>query len=231
MQQSLRSTSAFRFYFDPISPYAWLAFRPLKALCDRHLIPFQPIPVLFAGLLNANGNLGPAEIPNKRVYVAKDIMRRAAMQGLNFTVPPHHPFNPLLALRVASLDMDICTRQALAKLLLDSVWTSGLDISDPAVLCDVATAVGLDGTRCIEQANECSTKSKLINQTKLAIQEGVFGVPTVSYFGEIYWGSDSDTISHIENAILNYGERLIDYQKLSTWEKIKPSAERKRYYK
>ena len=90
-----------KFYFDVISPYAWLAWRPLVGIVARHNLNLQPVPVLFAGLLQANGQLGPAEIPRKRLWLIKDVMRRAASQGLKVSVPPTHPFNPLLALRVA----------------------------------------------------------------------------------------------------------------------------------
>jgi 2-hydroxychromene-2-carboxylate isomerase len=53
-----------KFYFDAISPYAWLAWRPLQALVLKQDIQLDIVPVLFAGLLKANGQLGPAEIPN-----------------------------------------------------------------------------------------------------------------------------------------------------------------------
>lgn len=70
-----------KFYFDAISPYAWLAWRPLQALVLKQDIQLDIVPVLFAGLLKANGQLGPAEIPNKRLWLMTDVMRRAHTQG------------------------------------------------------------------------------------------------------------------------------------------------------
>lgn len=48
-------------YFDPISPYVWLAFKRLDELQAAGL-HIDCRPVLFAGLLNAHGQKGPAEI-------------------------------------------------------------------------------------------------------------------------------------------------------------------------
>ncbi|HEU0204288.1 MAG TPA: DsbA family protein [Burkholderiaceae bacterium] len=55
------------FYFDPVSPYAWLAGQQLDRI-DAAGARVDPRPVLFAGLLAAHGHKGPAEIPVKRAY-------------------------------------------------------------------------------------------------------------------------------------------------------------------
>ncbi len=52
-----------RFCFDYLSPYAYLAWTRMPALAARHGRAVEPVPVLLAGLLNALGSVGPAEIP------------------------------------------------------------------------------------------------------------------------------------------------------------------------
>jgi hypothetical protein len=42
-----------------------LAWRPLMKIASQNSCKLMPFPTLFAGLLNSNGQLGPAEIPNK----------------------------------------------------------------------------------------------------------------------------------------------------------------------
>ena len=42
------------FYFDPISPYAYLAFHALPQALQGHSIAVQYKPILFAALLQAN---------------------------------------------------------------------------------------------------------------------------------------------------------------------------------
>ena len=71
------SPAPLQLYFDFISPYAYLAWTQVHALAARHGRPVQPVPVLFAALLDANGQKGPAEIPRKRVWVFKDTLRHA----------------------------------------------------------------------------------------------------------------------------------------------------------
>ena len=92
------------FYFDFISPYAFLAWTQIRGIAARCEREVEPVPVLFAGLLNAHDQKGPAEIPAKRRYLFKDIARKAHRLGVaSVAPPPAHPFNPLLPLRIASL--------------------------------------------------------------------------------------------------------------------------------
>src|SRR5262245_43625018 len=102
MQKMPRSI---RFFFDFISPYSYLAWTQLPQLAQRHSCTVQATPVLFAALLDAHGTKGPAEVPARRRYVMKDIARKAHAFGVPIDVPFAHPFNPLLALRIASLPM------------------------------------------------------------------------------------------------------------------------------
>lgn len=115
-----------------------LLWRPLQDISKRNNITIIPVPTLFASLLNANGQLGPAEIPNKRIYIFKDVSRRAARFGITARVPPSHPFNPLLALRSLSVDMSDAQRLAFSFKMLDTAWMEGRDISDPSVVSSVA---------------------------------------------------------------------------------------------
>lgn len=219
--------SSVKFYFDVISPYSWLAWRPLKDIATRHAVQLQPVPVLFAGLLKANGQLGPAEIPRKRLWLIKDVMRRADSQGLKVLAPPTHPFNPLLALRVASMDMDIQVKHSLVLQLLDAAWQDGLDISNDEVVARIASNVGLNGKQCVQAAQEdTDLKNRVKVQTDEAVAAAVFGVPTTSVDGELFWGSETDTMNHIESKIL--GVDPINQTVYKRWETITPSAVRKR---
>ncbi|MGH6623825.1 MAG: DsbA family protein, partial [Burkholderiaceae bacterium] len=87
------------FYFDPISPYSWLAAHRLDRIeAVGAKLDFRP--VLLPGLLSAHGTKGPAETPSKREYTMRDVLRTAARHGLTVKGPPTHPFNPLRALRM-----------------------------------------------------------------------------------------------------------------------------------
>ena len=89
------------FYFDDLSPYAYFAWLRIGAFCAQHDAELVIHPVLFAGLLEHWGQLGPAEIPPKRAWVYRDAFRYAALNGIPLVGPPVHPFNPLTALRMS----------------------------------------------------------------------------------------------------------------------------------
>ncbi|RKI63236.1 2-hydroxychromene-2-carboxylate isomerase, partial [Corallococcus sp. AB049A] len=109
--------SPLRFCLDYLSPYAYLAWLRMPAIAQKHGRALEPVPVLLAGLLNSVGSIGPAEIPAKRVYVFKQTFRIAHEQGAPFSLPPSHPFNPLLSLRVTAAVEDVAERTRLVTAL------------------------------------------------------------------------------------------------------------------
>jgi 2-hydroxychromene-2-carboxylate isomerase len=187
------------FYFDFISPYAYVAWSAVHALAARAPEPRRvaPVPILFAALLDANGQKGPAEIPSKRNYTFKDAYRKGHRLGLPPLVPPpSHPFNPLVALRVASLPrFDGADGGEARRRVIDALFTTawrdgkGIETSDDVVAA--LSAAGLDGAMLVREAETSEVKARLKTQTAEALARGVFGVPTLIADGEIFWGVDS----------------------------------------
>jgi len=176
------------FYFDLISPYSWLAARQCGQLDAVAQLDFRP--VLFAGLLAAHGNKGPAELSAKRAYTMRDIMRCAGALGLPMKGPPTHPFNPLRALRMCVALEDAEARRRLALALFAAAWEQGLDLNDQAVLAQAAVDSGLDSAALLVRSGEADIKRRLADVTAAAIAGGVFGVPTFRIGDEIFWGAD-----------------------------------------
>jgi 2-hydroxychromene-2-carboxylate isomerase len=213
-----------RFHFDFISPYAYLGWTQIHAIADRHGRAVEPVPILFAALLDHHGTKGPAEIPAKRRHLLFDTVRKARALGVAFGPPPHHPFNPLLALRVASVPMDAFTRRALIDRLYAGVWSGeGANVEDPATIERFVAEVGLDARRVIEDAQSPEGKARVREQTAGAIAGGVFGVPTIVADGEAFWGVDSlPTLDRF----LAEGKPTLDRDALARWSSVTPSAER-----
>lgn len=183
---------ALRFYFDYLSPYAYLAWTQIHSLAARHDREVEPVPVLLAALLDAAGSKGPAEIPAKRVYILRDCVRTAHRLGVPFGLPPSHPFHPLLALRVSSLPMEPAQRRALVTALFDAVWKGGgSGVESKAEVASSANSVGLDGAALVEAAAGQEAKDRVRRATEEAIAEGVFGVPSIVAEGELFWGLDA----------------------------------------
>lgn len=166
-------------YFDVISPYAYFAFLKLDALPAETRLK----PVLFAGLLNHWGQKGPAEIPAKRVWTYRSCLWHARQHGIPFEAPAAHPFNPLPYLRLA-LAAGV-TREAVAA-IFETVWTSGADLADPAVIAALAERLSIP----LSALDAPAVKQALRANTESAVAAGVFGVPTLVIDGEPFWGVD-----------------------------------------
>ena len=152
--------------------------------------------MLFAGFLNAYGQLGPAEVPPKARWMMLDVARKARRLGVPIAPPKTHPFPPLLALRVTHAAPAGAPRARLIDGLFRAVWGESRDISDPAEVAAVAAAAGLDGPELLKEAATDVVKARLRDATDRAVREGVFGVPTVLVDGEIFWGFDD--FPHLE---------------------------------
>lgn len=177
------------FFFDPVSPYAWLAMEQVDRITKAGgRIVCRPI--LFAALLNAHITKGPAEVPAKRAYVFRDVMREAVRLQLPFRGPPFHPFNPLAALRaVHAIDTD-AQRLAFSRDLLSAVWADGLDLADDEILHALLARRGIDADAVRVASETADIKQRLRSTTQDAIEGGVFGVPTFRLRNELFWGAD-----------------------------------------
>jgi DSBA-like thioredoxin domain len=124
------------FWFDPISPFAHLAFARLpEALMGlSYSVSYRPI--LFAGLLKVWGQKGPAEIEPKRAWTFRHVAWLADRHGVTLDVPAQHPFNPLALSRLmwacapegGTPNRQVCER------VLRHAWHGGLDANEPTRL-------------------------------------------------------------------------------------------------
>ena len=181
-----------QFYFDFISPYAFLAWTQIRGIARRCGRSVEPVPVLFAALLDAHGQKGPAEIPAKRRYLFKDIARKAHRLGVpSVAPPPAHPFNPLAALRVASLPLPLTTRETIIDALYAAAWTRREAIDSAEAVAGLLSRVGLDGPALVAEAQTTATKERLRSATDKGIRRGIFGVPSALVDDELFWGTDA----------------------------------------
>ena len=171
-------------YFDFVSPFAYLQSEQLARFDGKLALRYRP--VLFAGLLNAHGQKGPAEIAPKREFTYRYVLWRAKRLGVPLRFPPEHPFNPLSLLRLA-LACD-CRPDAIHR-IFRFVWREGrlpdLPIEWAELVRDLEVA---DAQARIAAAD---VKEALRRSTDAAIARGVFGVPTLAIGDTLFWGADA----------------------------------------
>lgn len=183
-----------RFYFDVVSPYAYLAFERLPQALVGLSVEVSYQPVLFAGLLEHWGNLGPAEIEPKRTWTYRQVAWLAHRQGLRLDLPAQHPFNPLALLRLALACVPeagagarlVTPSRRVCERLFHHVWHGGADPNDEARLA--ALTVALQPAR--DPHGEIVRRA-LREATTSAAERGIFGVPTIEVDDRIFWGLDS----------------------------------------
>ena len=180
------------FWFDPISPFALLAFERLPQVLEGLSYSVRYRPILFAGLLKNWGQKGPAEIEPKRAWTFRHVHWLAHQHGITLQTPAQHPFNPLALLRLALACAEGGTGDSLApnrrvcEAVLHHVWHGGLDANDPQRLA--ALTQNLAPRR---DPSGDDVKAALKAATDEALALGVFGVPTIEVDGRLFWGVDS----------------------------------------
>lgn len=170
-------------YFDFVSPYAYLQLMDFKRLPDSLEIRYRP--VLFAGLLKHWGQKGPAEIPEKRLQTYRECQWRAGRAGVPFRFPFIHPFNPLRALRLC---IALGTEPAVIGAIFEFIFAEGRDIQDDDEWRALAARLEVDDADAL--ASQPEVKDVLRANTEGALRRGVYGVPTFALRDELFWGWD-----------------------------------------
>lgn len=171
-----------RWYFDFISPFAYLQWPKVRALMAEHAI--VPVPILLAAVLDARGQKGPAEIPSKREFSYRHVLWQAQQAGVPLRFPPRHPFNPLPALRLC---IAAGASPASIDALFDWIWVQGRAADTAQALEPVREALGLPAG----VADTAEVKAMLRSCTEIALTTGVFGVPTLALGNSLFWGNDA----------------------------------------
>jgi len=171
-------------YFDFVSPFAYLQSEQLAVLGPKLRVRYRP--VLFAGLLRAHDHKGPAEILAKRAFTYRFVVWQAKRLAIPLRMPPEHPFNPLPLLRLA-IACD-CAPDAVQR-IFRFVWRDGRLPNLPLEWAELANELGVpDAATSIARPE---VKEALQRNTDEAIARGVFGVPTLVIGDEIFWGFDA----------------------------------------
>ena len=90
---------------------------------------------------------------------------------------------------------------------------------------DLLVEQSIDRETLSQKIIDPQVKDALVSETNMAIEKGVFGVPTVIVDGTLFWGNDQ--MGHLE--LLLSGQDPLDRDKLSALQKRERAIDRKAF--
>jgi 2-hydroxychromene-2-carboxylate isomerase len=185
----LNRTAPPTFYYDLMSPYAYLAAERVDRVLPQ---PPRWQPVLLGGLFKLTGRsswaLGDYE---RRRRGMAEIERRAAEYGMpSLRWPDPWPSSSLHAMRAAIHARRAGREREFAAAAFAVAFAEGHDLAELRHVLAAAERVGLDPAEAERAIEERGVKDELRAVTDEAHARGVFGVPTVTAGDELFWGDD-----------------------------------------
>jgi 2-hydroxychromene-2-carboxylate isomerase len=179
------------FYYDLVSPYAYLAAERISGLfTEAELEQPEWQPILLGGLLKSSGRTPWSLGPGRAEGIA-DVERRAAAYGLPPIVwPDPMPTNTLTAMRVATFAKQTGRAVSFSLAAFRQAFAGGRDLSDPDNVMIAGAACELHPRALLKAVQTDLVKSALREATDEAAALGVEGVPAVVVEGEVFWGDD-----------------------------------------
>lgn len=184
------SATEVEFFWDPASPFTYLAATQIEALARDCGAELRWKPFLLGKVFEATGNRPPISVPAKGKHLFQDLNRWARLYDVPLQFPKSFPVNSVQPERAAIAADNAGQGAAFAKALMSAHWAEGRDISLPEELKAIAVSVGLDGDAIINATQDPAVKETLKVNTEDAIKRGVFGAPTFFVGTEMFWGND-----------------------------------------
>jgi 2-hydroxychromene-2-carboxylate isomerase len=187
--------SEIEFIFDFGSPNAYLVLKTLPSLAQRTGADIRITPCLLGGIFKATHNQPPfqafGQVQGKLAYEALETRRFIARHGLDlFKWNPHFPMNTLLIMRglVAAFRRGESDRYL--ETVAAAMWERELKMDDPGVIRATLAEAGLDADAYSAAMEDPSVKAELADNTRNAVERGVFGIPTFFVGAEMFFGKE-----------------------------------------
>ncbi|TYR33408.1 2-hydroxychromene-2-carboxylate isomerase [Mesorhizobium microcysteis] len=181
-----------RFWFDFASPYAYFATGEIDRIGAEFGRQVEWRPVLLWAVFKAHGVAPPMDVPAKRAYFLRDMQRSADFFGLPYREPVKLPLSSHLAARLyhATRQESADKAAALAHRLFRAFFVERKDISDEAVLTDLAADAGISAKAAHDGMKGPTGRALLEQAVENAIAEKMIGSPYFVVDGESFFGAD-----------------------------------------
>ena len=174
------------FYFDIISPYAYIAYKKILKIKD---INFKLKPILLGGLHNLAGITAPAFNKYKMKNMQNDCELVSKKNNISFKWNSKFPINSLNIMRGYLCVKDNKKEEYLNN-FFEAYWKEDLDLSNEENIKILLKKLKIDEHDFFNLIKNQDTKNKLKQFTQEAFEKEVFGAPTFIVNNKIFWGQD-----------------------------------------
>ncbi len=182
------------FWFEFASTYSYLSVMRIEPEAQSRGVEVTWKPFLLGPIFKSQGwDTSPFSIyADKGENMWRDLERRAEKNGLAFNrgAEALFPQNTVLAARAAIAALEQPWGRDFCREVFQAQFVHARDISDPAVIAACITAVGGTAEQTLALAQQDSQKAALRAHVDAAQSQRVYGAPSFTVDGELFWGDD-----------------------------------------
>ena len=182
-------TKSIDFYFDIISPYAYLAYKQLSSLENLKKIKFNYKPILLGGLHKLAGITAPAFNEFKMKNMKNDCNLIATKKNIKFCWNDKFPINSLKIMR-GYLSVNEEKKDIYLETFFNAYWRDNFDLENIEEIKNLLKKINIDINKFFLDLENFEIKEKLKKITNSAFEKEVFGAPTFIVNNKLFWGQD-----------------------------------------
>ena len=182
-------TKSIDFYFDIISPYAYLAYKQLNSLENLKQIKFNYKPILLGGLHKLAGITAPAFNEFKMKNMKNDCNLISSKKNIKFQWNDKFPINSLKIMR-GYLSVNEEKKDIYLETFFNAYWQDNIDLENIEVIKNLLKKIDVDTNKFFNDLEDFKIKEKLKEITNSAFEKEVFGAPTFIVNDKLFWGQD-----------------------------------------
>ncbi len=182
-------TKSIDFYFDIISPYAYIAHKKIEKINKDNKILFNYKPMLLGGLHNLANITAPAFNDFKMKNMKNDCDLVSKKNNIQFKWNEKFPINSLYIMR-GYLFVNQDKKKEYLNEFFNAYWKDNKDLSNQDDVNEILKTLNIDPNSFLEGIKDDKIKEHLKQLTTKAFNLEIFGAPTFIYNDKLFWGQD-----------------------------------------
>ena len=174
------------FYFDIISPYAYIAYKKISKIKN---VNFKLKPILLGGLHNLAGITAPAFNKYKMKNMQNDCELVAKKNNISFKWNSKFPINSLSIMR-GYLYVESSKKEEYLNSFFEAYWKEDQDLSNGENIKILLKKLKINENDFFNSISKQDVKDNLKQLTQEAFGKEVFGAPTFVVNNKVFWGQD-----------------------------------------